>query len=236
MGIFNFLRKKDESRKTHAMFSGQARDKKLIGHQNERDFNLVFGDRNAELNYSGPSSDCIIKDTKFFNLLKEKLKVKDKNVSLKSGNTIQIHLGVFPELTIMDVWKKNLGSINVNGNEYTTSKHGISLANQIKVLKNYNFWKKYLGKGEILCYRETKTKWIFFNMDDVIKFIIKNFEWRLLVTGRLKGDFNNKQYLTYEYRSEEHKKCFVLGAHGGEKGKEFISLLVKNIPFVEEIR
>jgi len=51
-----------------------------------------------------------------------------------------------------------------------------------------------------------------------------------LETGRLKGDIQGKQYLTYEYRS--NKDLFVLGAHGGKKGKKFIDLLQKNLRHV----
>ena len=42
--------------------------------------------------------------------------------------------------------------------------------------------------------------------------------------------------LTYEYRPESHKKCFVLGAHGGKKGKEFIETLIKETPFEKIVR
>jgi hypothetical protein len=221
----------------HAMTSSQASEKKLGGHDNERDFNSVFGDKNADINYSGPSSDCVILDESFLNILKKKLLVKGNNVSLKSKSTIQIHLGLLPELTNMVIWNRSLSQKRMStGKICTAGEHGISFRKQEEILKSYAFWDKYLAKGEILCYRDEGNKWIFFNMEDVINFIISNFVWRLLETGRIKGDCQGKQYLTYEYRSEEHKLCFVLGAHGGHKGKEFIDLLIKNIPYVEEVR
>ncbi len=170
-------------------------------------------------------------------LLKKTFSVKSNKVSLKSRNTIQIHLGLLPELTDMNIWNKNLHKIKMpNGRICTASIQGISFKKQEEILKSHSFWDKYLAKGDILCYRDKNNKWIFFNMEDVINFIINNFTWRLLKTGRIKGDCNGKQYITYEYRSESHKLCFVLGAHGGKKGKEFIDLLIRNIPYVEEIR
>lgn len=126
---------------------------------------------------------------------------------------------------------RNLRKVKVKNRICTSSDHGIEFKEQIKALKNYSFWKKYLGKGDILCYRSSENEWIFFNMDDVIIFLTDNFDWRLLETGRIKGDFNGKQYITYEYRPEPHKRTFVLGAHGGKKGREFIQLLLKKIPF-----
>lgn len=227
----------NKKKRTHAMESRLASSKKVGGHKNEEDFNFLFGDKKAKINYSGPSSDCFIEDLVFFDVLVKKLEVLNKNVSLKSGNTIQIHLGWFPELTLRDFWLCNLSKVKVKNKLCTTSQHGKKFEEeQIVVLKDSSFWRRYLAKGDILCYRESKKKWVFFNMEHVIDFIIKNFDWRLLPTGRIKGDFEGKQYLTYEYRAENHKKCFVLGAHGGKKGKEFIELLLKKIPFVRELR
>ena len=219
-----------------AMSPEKASSKKLGGHKSEEVFNIRFGNKDAKINYSGASSDCKITDEKIFSILKQKLNVKSPNVSLKGGDTIQIHLGWFSELTDRDFWNANLGEIEINGKICTSSEHGIDFKDQEKILRSYSFWKKYLAKGGILCYRDSENEWIFFNMDDVINFIIANFEWRLLETGRIKGDCNGKQYITYEYRSESHKQCFVLGAHGGKKGKEFIQLLIENIPFIKDIR
>ena len=74
-------------------------------------------------------------------------------------------------------------------------------------------------------------------MSRVIRFIASNFSWRLLETGRLKGDFtkSGKQIFTYEFRPEDHKKTFVLGAHGGQKGREFRDLMIREIPYSKAI-
>lgn len=224
------------NKKIHAMKSEQAREKKLMGHQRESDFNQLFGDKDSIINYSGSSNDCGITDKNLLDALKKKLNVRGNKVSLKRGNTIQIHLGWIPELTNREFWMEHLDKVKVKNRVCTTSQHGISFNEQVKILKTFDFWDKYLGKGDILCYSDIEGIWFFFNMDDVINFIISNIEWRLLETGRIKGDFDGRQILTYEYRPESHKRCFVLGAHGGKKGKEFIEILLKNIPYEEIIK
>jgi len=74
-------------------------------------------------------------------------------------------------------------------------------------------------------------------MIDVINFIVERCTWRLLSTGRLKGDFEDKSskskkraILTYEYRTKH--KSYFLGASGGQ-GKFFIQLLKQNICYYQ---
>lgn len=218
----------------HAMTSTQASKVKRKGHAREEVFNEKFGNPNFQVNYSGASNDNIVdKNNKFYKKIIESLNVKssdDLKISLKSSNTIQIHLGNIPELT-----DKNKYVISQTNEGHTKVNHMIDFGEQVKALKSKTFWYKYLAglKGEVLCYTDDITH-KFFNMDDVINFITNECKWRILSTGRLKGDFSqgnkNKQFLTYEYR--KRKKTFVIGAHGGKKGKEFIQLLEQNLPHV----
>lgn len=206
---------------------------KIKGHNNEKDFNERFGDKDAKIYYSGASSDCTIKDKWVLRILKNRLKTKGPRVSLKGGKTIQIHLGKIPELTNFPYWKSKLCKTKKGE---TTSQHGISFSEQKAILNRKDFWLKYLGKNsDILCFRADTNKWIFFNMSDVVDFTSRRFDWRLLDTGRLKGNCDNKQILTYEYRPEKHKDNFVLGAHGDSNGTKFIDILMRYIPF-EEIK
>ena len=83
-----------------------------------------------------------------------------------------------------------------------------------------SFWKKYLKKGNLLCYNDKAGNYTFFEMDKVIEAIINGVNWRILESGRIKGDFEIKGKLcrgviTLEYRNEEHKKSLVLGSSGG---------------------
>lgn len=138
--------------------------------------------------------------------------VSSFNVSIKSGKSIQFVLGNIPELKNIDV----------------------------KELLDENFtrkvFNKYLKKTEskypsdLLAYKhEEKQRWIFFNMDEVINYIVSRCKWRKLKSGRIKGDFQDnskkgfRQYLTYEYR-KKHKGYF-LGLCGGT-GIKFIELLM----------
>lgn len=211
----------------HAMSSAQASRVKLSGHKKEKIFDQKFNKGNGSINFSGASEDCTIdKNDPILPLLESKLGLKANTVSLKSSNTIQIHLGNIPELT-------NKQEYCVVSQNPTCVDHKVSFQDQKAALAKTSFWNKYLKKGEYLVYQQKDGSYVFFNMNSVINYIIKNCKWRLLPTGRLKGDFYNKnkkklvQYLTYEYRAK--KKAFVLGAHGGKKGYEFIELLKLNL-------
>ncbi len=83
-------------------------------------------------------------------------------------------------------------------------------------------------------------------MKDVIEFIIKDTHWRLLPTGRIKGDFKfsftntkgetdfkiQKGIITFEYRDDGHKS-FVIGASGANNGLKLMKILSQNINFVD---
>jgi len=210
----------------HGMSTEQASKVKLKGHQREKEFNNKYGSSDDELNYSGASADCEIRQGhKILETLQKVIGTNSREVSLKGGNTMQIHLGNLPELT--DKNNYTVSKKIVKNKKATCVDHGIPFSQQVKNLQQKAFWNKYLKKGDILAYSYDNGSHIFFNMDDVNDFIIKECEWRHLETGRLKGDIQGKQYLTYEYRAK--KDSFVLGAHGGKKGKEFIDLLVKNL-------
>ena len=213
----------------HAMTSKKASQVKKKGHKREEIFDERFGFGDAEINYSGASADNYIReDHPILEDLKKEIDTNSNSVSLKGGNTIQIHLGNIPELTNKESYK-----VSKLRNGATRVEHQVPFEEQTKVLRSSEFWKKYLKKGDILSYAEND-KYIFFNMDDVISLICEECKWRVLPTGRLKGDFYNPekgkevQYLTYEYRKK--KRSFVLGAHGGQKGKDFIGLLRQRIP------
>ena len=210
-----------------AMTSKKASFVKKRGHLRESHFNSMYGDPSAIINWSGANADCLIRDESLISILKTKIEPLSNEVSLKGGNTIQIHLGKIPELTDIEnyiVTKTNNGQTKVD--------HGIDFSEQVKALKTKDFWDKYFRKGDILSYSYDDGQYIFFSMSEVIDFIISNCEWRLLETGRLKGDFFGRQYLTYEYRKK--KNLFVIGAHGGNKGRQFINLLKDNIRFHEQ--
>ena len=226
-------------RSKHAMSSGKASAVKRSGHKKEQEFNQKFGDPNAKINTSGASADCHIQASNpagkmLLESLEKAIASKSNSVSLKSSNTIQIHLGNLSELT-----DKNGYKVGQTPDGHTSVDHGISFSDQEKQLRNKSFWDKYLRKGDILSYRQKNGSHVFFNMDAVIDFIVSKCTWRILATGRLKGDFYDssrksvKQYLTYEYRSK--KNAFVLGAHGGKKGYEFIQLLKLNLKHHVEV-
>lgn len=226
----------------HGMSSEKASLIKKNGHQREQKFNDFFGN-NDKINYSGASSDCCLSlqnNSELIEKLNKYLLVpkQDLGVSVKGGTTIQFHLGKLPELT------SSKFSISKNEKGHTVFDHGITFQQQLNALTSVNFWNKYLKKGDVLCYDDDLGTRYFFNMDSVIQWIIKNVNWRILDTGRIKGDIFDKKsnklkqgIITYEYRKEEHKKSCVIGACGGKNnnanGIRFITFLKEDVPFVE---
>lgn len=174
-----------------------------------------------------PEADCIISPensigAKLLEELTEKFGESGlSHCSIKSGNNLQFVLGNIPEITEME-----------------------SMDKRISAMANPDLWWKYLGKSMskkpanlLVYYHKDSDSWTYFKMADCIQFIVSKATWRGLVTGRMKADFadnslkGSRQYLTYEYRST-HGSHF-LGANGG-RGRLFIDLLKRNIPFLEK--
>ena len=208
----------------HSMDSYKASMVKKIGHSEEVKFNMLFGGYTLEsLNLSGASADCIVEKEPFKSQIQSALDYNkdDYTVSLKSGKTWQFHLGVIEEISSLEYIKQNISvSIDDKGKEKTIVKHSKSFEEQCKALNSVDFWNKYFKKGELLCYNDKNGNYTFFEMNKAIEAIFQGFEWRLLETGRIKGDCRiggalKKGVITIEYRNEDHKKCLVLGASGG---------------------
>jgi hypothetical protein len=196
--------------------------KKRVGHQREELFNAQFGTAGAEITYRA-EADCTLSKTPSNETILRTLGLDPGdptswNVSLKSGNNLQFTLGNIPEIT-----------------SHTEQ------APKLAALSSSEFWNKYLKKCNsqqpcgILSYLDEANTWTFFSMDKVIQHVIEHTTWRMLDTGRIKGDMpttskkGSKQVFTYEYRPT-HKSHFF-GANGGQ-GKTFIGLLKECIPSV----
>lgn len=190
-------------------------DEKRKGHSREAEFREKWGSPSSTT-YKA-EADEVITNEDFLNLLRTKLGyLKDGNTSIKGGKSMQFTLGNIPEIT--------------------------SAPNMLEAIQNREIWEKYLGKyhsrrpASILAYRGST--WVFFRMVDVIDFI-GTCNWRLLSTGRLKGDFKDdsargkkRAILTFEHRDGKHNSDF-LGASCA-MGVHFINILKKSIPFVED--
>lgn len=189
-------------------------EKKKSGHKREDVFGSRFCDP-TPTTYKAEADKVITNPELLETLTKAFGTLKSGAVSIKGGSSLQFTLGRIPEVSDAD--------------------------NKLDAIKNRAVWEKYLGKSmsktpaELLCYK-TPSGWIFFKMDSVIDFIVTKCMWRLLPTGRIKGDFADDsrkgfgQYLTYEYRDTHNSH--LLGA-SGNKGKPFIALLKSKIAFVE---
>jgi hypothetical protein len=157
------------------------------------------------------------------------------NVSLRVGKNWQFHLGEINEISSISAYSKSLKIKEIEGKKLICGKHNIKWDEQLKELKSYSFWDKYFAKGSsVFCFSNDSSEYFFFNFKDIINYIIENTEWRLLKTGRIKGDIllidgSKKTIFTIEFRNESHKKCFAFGAHGGNKGIDLFLILLRNI-------
>jgi len=225
----------------HAMSSEKASNIKKMGHKAELEFNILFGDKSlSDMNFSGSSEDCFVLKPNYKELIKSKLNIVDDNlsVSLKAGKTWQFHLGRIDEISQLGFIKENISrGKDPRGKDLTIVKYSKSFEEQLTELKSTSFWNKYLNKGNLLCYYDKYGTYTFFEMSKVIDSIILNFDWRILQSGRIKGDcmINNKLckgVITIEYREEPHNSL-VLGSSGGTNGYRLFQLLKSTITFLE---
>lgn len=230
----------------HGMSSRHASQVKRGGHLREQIFSNQFSkesmtDISQNVNYTGSSADCIINNSEYDYILNQ-LKVSNGFTSVKGGSTYQFHLGRIPELLDYNSIKIERKYADEQGEKLQTCfSSNISKEEQLKVLLSYDFWQKYLGKGEILAL-DVLNEWNLFSMRDVLNLLINPhwIKWRFLPTGRIKGDlyFNNnskKAGITFEHRFEKNQS--VIGAHGGKTGIEsFYPWLIEHISNMVKVR
>jgi len=228
------------------MSSRHASQVKRGGHLREQIFSNQFSvgsmaNISQNVNYTGSTADCILNNPDF-NYILLQLNVSNGNTSVKGGSNYQFHLGNIPDLL-------DYGSIKIErkradkpqGKLQTCFSSNITSEQQLTALSSYDFWKKYLGKGEILAI-DVQNEWHFFSMREVLNLFINPhwIKWRLLPTGRIKGDLifkdnSKKAGITFEHRFEKSQS--VLGAHGGGAGvKSLFPWLLEHIPNVVKVR
>ncbi len=154
---------------------------------------------------------------------------------LRVGKNWQFHLGDLPEIGSINFYAKSIVKKNINNKYFECGIYDVDWDTQVKQLKSIAFWEKYFCKNHsVFCFSNDNFEYFFFNINDIVKYVIENTEWRLLETGRIKGDLlleNGKSItiFTIEFRNESHKKCFAFGAHGGGKGIQLFLILLRNI-------
>lgn len=154
---------------------------------------------------------------------------------LRVGKNWQFHLGDLPEIGSISYFAKSLNSVKIKNKLIECGKHEKDWDEQVKQLKSITFWEKYFCKGHsVFCFSNDNYEYFFFNIHDMVNYFIANTKWRLLETGRIKGDLflydgTSITIFTIEFRNESHKKCFAFGAHGGGKGIQLFLILLRNI-------
>lgn len=225
----------------HGMTSRHASQVKRGGHLREQIFSNQFTDSsmnqiNSNVNYTGSSADCFLSNPDYTDIIND-LGAVNGTTSVKGGSNYQFHLGQIPEL--IDTPSLEISKIHSSkGTSNTRFSSKINESKQLEVLSSFGFWKKYLGKGELLALN-VDNLWYFFQMNSVLDLVInpEKIRWRILPTGRIKGDlvFKNEKTLagiTFEFRFEKNQ-C-VLGAHGGGAGrKAFWPWLMDHLPNIQ---
>ena len=154
---------------------------------------------------------------------------------LRVGKNWQFHLGDLPEIGSIKFFEKSIKKININNKIIECGSYDKVWGSQVDQLRSVSFWEKYFSKGHhIFCFSNDNYEYFFFNIQDMVQYIITNTKWRLLETGRIKGDLfledgSSITIFTIEFRNESHKKCFAFGAHGGGKGIQLFLILLRNI-------
>jgi hypothetical protein len=102
------------------------------------------------VNYTGSSADCILNNPDFISILSQ-LNVSGGNTSVKGGSNFQFHLGSIPDLLDYDsIVVESKPSDKPSRKLETCFSSNITSEQQLTALTSYDFWKKYLGKGEML--------------------------------------------------------------------------------------
>jgi hypothetical protein len=212
---------------------------KLLGHAAEARFAGFFSDSLHETEFRAQADNTLNQETAS---LLASLGVSGRRVSTKSGSTFQIHLGNIPELSDKEYFHGSLERRVVKGKMSTCGKHSRSFHEQVSVLSSTEFWQSYLGKqSDFLCFEvPNETTFEFYSMAASIQFICDRFTWRLLETGRIKGDIRTLTgeertgVITFEYR--DNKRQFNLGCNGssadGGNGRTFFKMLRSEVPCV----
>jgi len=154
---------------------------------------------------------------------------------LRVGKNWQFHLGDLPEIGSTSYFAKSIKSVKIKNKLLECGTYDKDWDTQVKLLKSLSFWEKYFCKGNnVFCFSNDNYEYFFFNIHDMVQYITTNTKWRLLETGRIKGDLflddrTSLTIFTIEFRNESHKKCFAFGAHGGGKGIQLFLILLRNI-------
>lgn len=143
--------------------------------------------------------------------------------TLKVGSNWQFRLGRFNELDNIGYSLSNDGKVVIY-----KSKDLIS-----ELFYSGTMFRKYAFPETIFICRD-ELSWVLFNSEEIIEYVVSNIRVRILDTGRIKVDLMDqttekyKAVFTLEYRSENHKRSFVFGAHGGGVGHRLYKILRNN--------
>jgi hypothetical protein len=210
---------------------------KKEGHRKEKTFNQKYHPECTTLTMKA-ESDCQIDiNHQILLTLRDKEIIssnEERNTSNKSGNTIQFVLGV-PEI-----------------NSLSHNERLNYVIENIEELSNKYLKKNKSDRPADLLVYDTGESRLFFNMDEVINFIVVNCKFRNTkirsqqgieyLNNKSKciyGDFEDdskkgiRKYLTIENRGKNHNHSIFFGING-ECGIKFINLIKNNVKYYDD--
>jgi len=197
----------------HGMSPEDARRIRLTGNQLKNEFlrkHTVQGLLNESVKLVQPLKDKI-----------------SRTVLIKAGKNWQFRLGHIHEV-------EEQVDEYINGGKTIKYK---ACTNIYDTILTENFLSKYAFQATLFVARNG-IHWQIYSSSEIIKLILDNCTLRVLDSGRIKLDFHDqlkttRGIMTIEYRSEEHKQCWVFGAHGGGSGEKLRKILQNHLIYTE---
>jgi hypothetical protein len=151
--------------------------------------------------------------------------IQQGTYTMKTGKNWQFHLGKIGNY--LDAWNYSLTPCK------KIVSFGVPEERVIADIQSEKFIRSYILKSNYLVTADNHN-WLIFNSEEILQLLMNPeiLEWRILKSGRVKGDIHStwgkRSIFTIEYRAEEHKQSFVIGAHGGGAGERLHSFLKEN--------
>lgn len=197
----------------HGMSPEDARRIRLTGNQLKNEFLRKYTDQ-----------DLLNGSIKLVQPIKNGI---PRTILIKAGKNWQFRLGKIHEV-------EDQVDQYMNGGK--TIKYKLCTNLHDRILTE-SFLSKYAFSATLFAARNG-INWQIFSSSEIIRIILDYCTIRVLDSGRIKLDYHDqhrtiKGIMTIEYRPEEHKRCWVFGAHGGGSGEKLRKILQDHLIYTE---
>lgn len=173
-----------------------------------------------------PSSKDIYLYKEVYPEISEHIQAEGK-LMLRVGKNWQFHLGDLPEIGSKSYFSNSIKKKMIRDKVLECGTFDKKWDTQVEKLRSPLFWEKYFSKGnKVFCFSNDNYEYFFFNINDIVDFITKNTRWRLLETGRIKGDLmledgSKKLFLLSSLEMKVIKNALYLGRMEEAKGYNY---------------